>query len=220
MMSVSLFELTPHLISTLFAQAIQCPKGAVVVGIKATGEIECKALISVLKSVDDSVLESECLHFFEEVKRRREREKREKREELSERLKELVRRSGDHTYDAHPSFLKNMSLDRVASMARVIPHIRDGQYKGFKIVGIRRGRLLDYLGFKNGDILTSINEVALDSMQAALKIADAFTQSEGLKVDFLRRAHPSSVIVNTLSPDEWAQKYPKAHKGASEGSVE
>jgi hypothetical protein len=220
MISASLVVLAPHLISTLFAQALQCPKGEVMVGIEADGGVQCKPLISVLKSLDDSVLEGEYMHFFEEVKRRRKRKEREETKKFFEGLIQLLRKSGEHTYDAHPSFLKNMPLDKLASMARVIPQMRDGQYIGFKIVGVRRGRLLAYLGFKNGDILTSINEVALDSMQATLKIADVFTQSEGIRIDFLRRSHPRSVMVNTLSPDEWAQKYPKAHKGASEGRVE
>ncbi|MGB1015100.1 MAG: type II secretion system protein GspC, partial [Nannocystaceae bacterium] len=45
----------------------------------------------------------------------------------------------------------------LAKQARVIPSIKDGENRGFKFYGIRKGSLPRLLNLKNGDLLTSVN---------------------------------------------------------------
>lgn len=45
----------------------------------------------------------------------------------------------------------------VMSQLRIMPSVRDGQVRGLKLYGIRPGSLAKLLGFRNGDLVVSIN---------------------------------------------------------------
>ena len=60
-----------------------------------------------------------------------------------------------------------------AKQARIIPSLRDGVARGFKLYGIRPDSLPKNLGFKNGDMVTSVNGLPLTGMDQAMT---AYTQ--------------------------------------------
>lgn len=45
----------------------------------------------------------------------------------------------------------------VTAQLRIMPSVRDGQVRGLKLYGIRPGSLAKLLGFRNGDLVVSIN---------------------------------------------------------------
>lgn len=54
-------------------------------------------------------------------------------------------------------------------MARIMPSIKDGVPRGFKVYGVRPTSLLGSIGVKNGDLITAINGEHLDSIDTATK---------------------------------------------------
>lgn len=57
----------------------------------------------------------------------------------------------------------------LARMARALLH-RDatGAYDGYRLSAIRRGSFLDSCGLHNGDVVNSVNDLTLDSMEDAM----------------------------------------------------
>ncbi len=56
----------------------------------------------------------------------------------------------------------------LSKQARVMPSVRDGVTRGFKMYGVRPDSLPKRLGFKNGDMVTSINGLPLTGMDHAM----------------------------------------------------
>lgn len=55
---------------------------------------------------------------------------------------------------------------RVASRSRVVPHVRDGERAGFKVLGVREDSKLYRLGFRSGDAVLAIDGKLATSDQA------------------------------------------------------
>lgn len=59
---------------------------------------------------------------------------------------------------------------------RIVPHVKDGVSRGFKLFAIRAGSPLALLGLQNGDVITSIGEFAIAAADQAL---EAFARLKG-----------------------------------------
>ncbi len=57
----------------------------------------------------------------------------------------------------------------LATEARLVPSFKDGKSQGFKLFAIRPGSLYELLGFKNGDVVSAVNELQLNSPDKALE---------------------------------------------------
>jgi hypothetical protein len=77
----------------------------------------------------------------------------------------------------------------VAKGARVLPSIQDGKPNGFKLYAIRPTSLYAKLGLRNGDTVTAVNGVALDSPEAALALYETLRESkvQTVTMDLSRR---------------------------------
>jgi membrane-associated protease RseP (regulator of RpoE activity) len=62
------------------------------------------------------------------------------------------------------------NLNDIAMQARIVPAFRDGVAVGFKLFSIRPDSIYAELGIQNGDIVTSINDLDLNSPEKALEI--------------------------------------------------
>lgn len=76
------------------------------------------------------------------------------------------------------------SLNR---QVRIIPSLKDGEVRGLKLYGIRPGSLPKLLGYKNGDLLLSINGVPLTNSEAALTSYTNLRRSDILSVELERK---------------------------------
>jgi general secretion pathway protein C len=63
--------------------------------------------------------------------------------------------------------------------ARVVPAVRDGQTRGYKLYGIRPGSIPKAIGLKNGDLLIEINNIELNSLDKAM---DSYTKLRDAKL--------------------------------------
>ena len=78
----------------------------------------------------------------------------------------------------------------LASAARVVPSIRDGQPDGFRLYAIRSGSFWARLGFANGDTIQSIDGIDITSPETALAIYAKLRNATELSVRIVRRGRP------------------------------
>jgi type II secretory pathway component PulC len=79
-----------------------------------------------------------------------------------------------------------------AKMARVVPDMEDGEMRGFKLYGIRKGSVPQALGFKNGDSIRSVDGVNLTTVESAMAIYAKLRKSKAGKmtVGIVRKGSP------------------------------
>ena len=83
----------------------------------------------------------------------------------------------------------------LARSARVVPAVRDGETRGFKVYGIRPGSVLKLLNFKNGDMITSINGKALDSIEDAMGTYTEVRGAREIEVGYERKGEGKTMRI-------------------------
>lgn len=137
---------------------------------------------------------------LEEPKQKRRRRKRRKKKKRSKKkrrksryeiagARDAIDCDGKTTCTIERSFvnklIKNPAL--LAKQARIRPSRKDGDMRGYKVYGVRRGTIPRLLKLRNGDLLTSVNGHALDSMDAAMKLYQQLRNASHLRVGVNRR---------------------------------
>lgn len=85
-------------------------------------------------------------------------------------------------------------IDGFKRQGRIIPHRNEaGETDGFRISGIRRRSLADALGFRNGDIVHSVGEQPLDSMQSAMDAYQILQDADQFTVELSRRGQRHTI---------------------------
>jgi hypothetical protein len=71
------------------------------------------------------------------------------------------------------------------SSFRSIPHMEDGEFKGIKLYGIKSDSFVFSCGFRNGDTVVEINELALDAsgIKRTFDISWAIEMREAIQKD-------------------------------------
>jgi len=72
----------------------------------------------------------------------------------------------------------------LAKQARVVPAVRDGETRGYKLYGIRRGSLPKALAIKNGDMLIAVNGTTVTSPDEALDLYAKLRTSDTVTMEF------------------------------------
>jgi general secretion pathway protein C len=67
-------------------------------------------------------------------------------------------------------------------LAQMLPRIVDGQTDGFLIRSLRRQSILNKLGLKRGDVVMSVNGLALDSPEKALQIFQQLREARQIEL--------------------------------------
>lgn len=112
-----------------------------------------------------------------------------KRGSSSEDLSKFITKVGKDSYEIdRPALMEKLDdLNEVTRWARVIPHYRDGQPQGFKIVGVRPGSPLAHLGVRSGDVLKSVNDEEIDSPNKALELLERLKTEDSVVIEMDRR---------------------------------
>lgn len=79
--------------------------------------------------------------------------------------------------------------------ARVVPAMKDGETKGFKLYGLRPGSMLKKLSFENGDMITSVNGKGLASPEAAMETFTELKDTKKLEVAYERRGESKTLTI-------------------------
>lgn len=106
-----------------------------------------------------------------------------------------VTKTGAYDYQVSRSMIDKELQDmaKLQREARVVPHFKDNQYQGFKLVGVRPGSLYRSLGIRSGDIITSVNGTRIDNPGKALELFEQLKKSSNISVDIERRGQPRTL---------------------------
>lgn len=80
----------------------------------------------------------------------------------------------------------------VAKGARVVPSTKPA---GFKLYAISPGSMFGKLGFQNGDTITSINAMAIDTPDKALEVYVQIREASSIDVAILRQGKPATIAI-------------------------
>lgn len=94
------------------------------------------------------------------------------------------------------------ALNNPATMMRrttIFPETRDGRVVGVRVFGIQPGDMLDSLGFENGDVLRSVNDLDVASPDHCLEAYTRLRRADRFEVSFERRGRLRSHIYAIVS---------------------
>ncbi|MFN3197901.1 MAG: type II secretion system protein GspC [Bradymonadia bacterium] len=113
-------------------------------------------------------------------------------------IKNGVQKTGKNEYQIDREMLNEQlaDLNKLARQARVIPHYRDGQAQGYKLVGVRPGSLYSHLGVRSGDILKGVNGEEVNSPNKALELFEKLKSSDNVSLEVERRGKPVALEYN------------------------
>jgi len=95
---------------------------------------------------------------------------------LAERLQELQSDTGF-----------GRSATELLTQAKLIPKYSDGEMTGMQVNDIKSGSLYEKLGLKNGDVISAVNGIAIDSTAASSKILSQFTRADEFEIELADR---------------------------------
>ncbi len=100
-----------------------------------------------------------------------------------------IKKVSMYEYDIDRSMLEEQlaDLSQLGREARVVPNYRDGQYQGFKLIGVRPGSMYRALGIRSGDIIQRVNGQAIDSPNKAIQLFEQLRTQERIELDIERR---------------------------------
>lgn len=106
-----------------------------------------------------------------------------------------VTKTGAYDYSIDRKMLDKQlqDLPKLQSEARVVPHYKDNQYQGFKLVGVRPGSLYRAIGIRSGDVITAVNGNKIDSPNKALELFEQLKSSSNISVEIERRGQPKTL---------------------------
>lgn len=109
-----------------------------------------------------------------------------------------VTKTGAYDYAIDRAMLDNQlkDLPRLQQDGRVVPHYKDNQYQGFKLVGVRPGSLYRAIGIRSGDVITAVNGNKIDSPNKALELFEQLKNSSNISVEIERRGQPKTLSYN------------------------
>lgn len=120
----------------------------------------------------------------------RRRPVRNKQETLNERLKKL---SGDD----------GQGISRLLSSARIVPHYEDGKMTGMKVDAIKTDSVFEKIGFQNGDVITEVNGIVVDRLEATNAIFKEFAEAESIETVIQRG---DEALTMSATADELMEK--------------
>lgn len=84
-------------------------------------------------------------------------------------------------------------FSKIIADVRLVPNTTaEGSINGFKIFKIPKGSLMDKVGFKDGDVITKVNESVLN--EQAFVLYDAFLNEKDITIQLLRNGKTPTVI--------------------------
>jgi type II secretory pathway component PulC len=84
--------------------------------------------------------------------------------------------------DASNEKARSAAVADIFSQARMMPKYQDGEVTGLEFTSIQEGSLLLQQGLKNGDVVTEVNGVPIDSVSATSRVLTELSTVQDLNV--------------------------------------
>lgn len=104
----------------------------------------------------------------------------------------LATQTGSGSYVVDQRAL-NASLDNIGQAmtdARLLPSVKDGKVEGFRASEVKPAGIFGMVGIKNGDVILSINDFAVDSPEKAIQSLVSLKGQSRIKLDLIRDGRP------------------------------
>ncbi len=114
--------------------------------------------------------------------------------ELAKAINDGIRKISDTEYEVDRALVDRLTQDPLAIKgARIVPSIKDGKSRGFRLYAIRPSSVFAKLGIRNGDTVHAINGFELKSMSDGLEVYGKLQSATNLSVSMTRRGKPVSL---------------------------
>ena len=77
-------------------------------------------------------------------------------------------------------------ISQILSSARIVPQYVEGQMQGMRVDSIKADSLFQKVGLQNGDVITEVNGIVIDRVEATSAIFDEFASAEQIDIAALR----------------------------------
>ena len=81
------------------------------------------------------------------------------------------------------------------SRVQVVPVLADGKLAGVRLAAGTDAALLEQVGLQQGDVVTAVNGVAVDSVERGRQIMDSLGNANSVRVTVLRNGKPTELTV-------------------------
>jgi general secretion pathway protein C len=85
------------------------------------------------------------------------------------------------------------NLGKLMTQARVVPNLKGGKFRGYKIFAIKPRSLYAKIGLKNGDVIERVNGLKISSPKQALEIFQQLKDESYFQVDLVRRGRKKTI---------------------------
>ncbi len=77
-------------------------------------------------------------------------------------------------------------ISQILSSARIVPQYFEGQMQGMRVDAIKADSVFQKVGLVNGDVITEVNGIVIDRVEATSAIFDEFATAETIDIAALR----------------------------------
>lgn len=107
---------------------------------------------------------------------------------LTEAMEKGVKKVGENKYEVQHSTVDALlgNMGALARAARIVPEMRDGKSIGFRLLSIKPDGPFGKIGLQNGDIISAINGMEMNSPDKALEVYTKLRTANHLSVGLER----------------------------------
>ncbi|MDA3864014.1 MAG: hypothetical protein PF689_09140 [Deltaproteobacteria bacterium] len=120
--------------------------------------------------------------------------KKGKKKSALQKMKESIKKIGPYKYEIDKDVVKNLmaNIAKAGRGARIVPHSKGG----FRASFVRHYSLFYKLGVRSGDIIKSVNNIPLNSIQETLMLYTKLKNASHLTISLKRRGKPVNIDYN------------------------
>jgi general secretion pathway protein C len=106
--------------------------------------------------------------------------------------------SGEYQhYTLTPDYVEKAlgpGFGKILEAGRLVPHNKDGQMIGFKLINVEADSLFRKIGLGNGDVITKVNDISMAQPDQGFAFYQALQDSREIRVEYLKGGNQPSVL--------------------------
>ncbi len=96
---------------------------------------------------------------------------------------------------------ENLTAAKLFSDARILPKYIDGELVGMQVNTIQPGSLFEEAGFREGDVITQLNGIEIDSPEKSVQVLSEFANATELRIEVDREGGRTTLNVTLPQPE-------------------
>jgi len=117
---------------------------------------------------------------------------------LPDEIKKGLKKTGENQYEVQRTTLDSVlgNLSELSRSARIVPEVKDGRPAGFRLYSVRPDGPFALIGLQNGDVISSINGIEMNSPDQALGAYTKLKSASHLTVQLERGGKKTTMEYN------------------------